>query len=57
MTQHAIVLHMAARTASPPVDRKVYDESIEILARAVAKARVERTDKREALTRLDRAFR
>lgn len=40
-----------------PVDRKVYDESIEILARAVAKARVERTDKREALTRLDRAFR
>ncbi len=40
-----------------PVDRKTYDESIEMLARAISRAKVEGTEKREALSRLDRGFR
>ena len=37
-----------------PVDRATYDKSIEILARAVEKARIDNSEKRQALHRLDR---
>lgn len=40
-----------------PVDRKTYDKSIELLARAVNKARIDNIEKREALRRLNTAFR
>jgi hypothetical protein len=40
-----------------PVDRETYDKSIELLAQAVAKARIENTEKREALRRLNAEFR
>jgi len=39
-----------------PVDRATYDKSIEILARAVEKARIDNSEKRQALHRLDRGF-
>jgi len=37
-----------------PVDRKTYDRSIELLSRAVSKARLDLSEKREALNRLSR---
>ena len=37
-----------------PVDRKTYDQSIELLARAINKARLGLSDKRDALNRLNR---
>ena len=40
-----------------PVDRQTYDRSIEFLARAVDKARIDGAEKREALSRLSRGFR
>ena len=40
-----------------PVDRQIYDKSIELLARAVNKARLDGTEKREALSRLNKGFR
>ena len=40
-----------------PVDRQTYDRSIQLLAQAVQKARVDNTEKREALRRLNTAFR
>jgi hypothetical protein len=40
-----------------PVDRQTYDQSIQLLAKAVQKARVDNTEKREALRRLNTAFR
>ncbi len=40
-----------------PVDRKTYDQSIDLLARATAKAKIDSTEKREALSRLDKGFR
>ncbi len=40
-----------------PVNRKTYDQSIEILARATAKAKIDSTEKKEALSRLDKGFR
>jgi len=40
-----------------PVDRQTYDQSIQLLAQAVQKARVDNTEKREALRRLNTAFR
>ena len=40
-----------------PVDRQTYDQSIQLLAQAVQKARVDDTEKREALRRLNTAFR
>lgn len=39
-----------------PVDRETYDKSIELLARAVNKARIDSTEKREALSRLNNGF-
>lgn len=39
-----------------PVNRKVYDESIEILRRSLQRARVERTEKDAALKRLPQLF-
>ncbi|MBM4461907.1 MAG: DUF763 domain-containing protein [Chloroflexi bacterium] len=36
-----------------PVDRQTYDKSIQLLAQAVQKARVDNTEKREALRRLN----
>jgi len=40
-----------------PVDRQIYDSSIELLARAVNKACLEGTEKRQALSRLNKGFR
>ena len=40
-----------------PIDRATYDKSIELLARAVEKARIDNSEKRQALYRLDREFR
>lgn len=40
-----------------PVDRQTYDKSIEFLAQAVNKGRLDNTEKREALRRLNTAFR
>ncbi|MFC2000008.1 DUF763 domain-containing protein [Chloroflexota bacterium] len=40
-----------------PVDRQIYDSSIELLARAVNKARLDGTEKRQALSRLNKGFR
>lgn len=40
-----------------PVDRKTYDESIELLARAVARSKIDLSEKREAFRRLDGSFR
>ena len=37
-----------------PVDRKTYDQSIELLARAINKARLGLSEKNEALNRLHR---
>jgi hypothetical protein len=37
-----------------PVDRVTYDQSIEILAKALAKARLDLTEKRAAISRLDK---
>jgi len=37
-----------------PVDRKTYDQSIEMLARAVSKAKLGLSEKNEALKRLHR---
>ncbi len=37
-----------------PVDRKTYDQSIELLARAIKKARLGLSEKNEALNRLYR---
>jgi len=37
-----------------PVDRKTYDQSIELLARAINKAKLGLSDKRDALNRLNR---
>ncbi|MCX7912125.1 MAG: DUF763 domain-containing protein, partial [Dehalococcoidales bacterium] len=37
-----------------PVDRKTYDQSIEILARALGRAKVGASEKRQAFLRLDR---
>jgi hypothetical protein len=43
------------RTGIPyPVDRKTYDQSIEMLSRAINKARLGLSEKDEALRRLDR---
>jgi hypothetical protein len=39
-----------------PVDRQTYDKSIELLAQAVHKARIDYTEKREALSRLSKGF-
>ena len=39
-----------------PVDRKTYDKSIDILARAVRKAKLDNREEMEALWRLHRAF-
>lgn len=36
-----------------PVDRPVYDQSIEILAKAIGKAKLQLTEKKEAMGRLD----
>jgi hypothetical protein len=40
-----------------PIDRKTYDQSIDLLARAISRAKVDGIEKREALSRLDRGFR
>lgn len=40
-----------------PVDRNTYDQSIDLLARAIARSKVESGDKKAALERLDRGFR
>jgi hypothetical protein len=40
-----------------PVDRQTYDKSIQLLAQAVQRARLDNTEKREALRRLNTAFR
>jgi hypothetical protein len=40
-----------------PVDRRTYDQSIELLARAIGRAKVDVTEKREAFKRLDGSFR
>jgi len=37
-----------------PVDRKSYDQSIELLARAINKAKLGLSEKTDALCRLDR---
>ena len=37
-----------------PVDRKTYDQSIEMLARAVSKAKLGLSEKNEALRQLNR---
>jgi hypothetical protein len=37
-----------------PVDRPTYDQSIEILAKAIDKAKLQLTEKKEAMSRLDR---
>lgn len=39
-----------------PVDRETYDKSIELLARAVQKARIDNTEKNKALSRLYKDF-
>jgi len=39
-----------------PVDRETYDKSIELMARAVHKARIDNTEKRAALDRLNKGF-
>jgi hypothetical protein len=39
-----------------PVDRQTYDESIQLLARAVHKARIASTEKSKALSRLSKGF-
>ncbi len=39
-----------------PVDRQTYDQSIELLNRAVSKARINNAEKREALSRLSGSF-
>ncbi len=39
-----------------PVDRKTYEQSIELLAQAVQRAKVDLSEKRRALHRLNRAF-
>jgi hypothetical protein len=40
-----------------PVDRKTYDQSIEVLARAIQKAKVDCSERKQAFNRLDRGFR
>ena len=40
-----------------PVDRKTYDQSIDLLARSVSRSRLEGSEKKAALGRLDRGFR
>ena len=40
-----------------PVNRRTYDQSIDLLARATAKAKIDSTEKKEALSRLDKGFR
>jgi hypothetical protein len=40
-----------------PVDRQTYDKSIQLLAQAVQRARLDNMEKREALRRLNTAFR
>ena len=40
-----------------PVDRKTYDKSIELLAQAVAKSRLDQSEKTAALNRLNTRFR
>ncbi len=43
------------RTGIPyPVDRKTYDQSIELLSRAIKKARLGLSEKNEALRQLNR---
>lgn len=43
------------RTGIPyPVDRKTYDQSIELLSRAIKKAKLGLSEKNEALNRLHR---
>jgi hypothetical protein len=43
------------RTGIPyPVDRKTYDQGIEMLARAISKAKLGLSEKTDALCRLDR---
>jgi len=37
-----------------PVDRKTYDQSIELLSRAINKARLDLSEKKDALNRLNR---
>lgn len=45
------------KDATPyPVDRKTYDKSIEILRKAIQKSRIETSEKRKALERLDSQF-
>ena len=39
-----------------PVDRETYDKSIELMAQAVHKARIDNTEKRKALDRLNKGF-
>ncbi|MBI2988281.1 MAG: hypothetical protein HYY45_16055 [Deltaproteobacteria bacterium] len=39
-----------------PVNRKAYDQSIEILKKSLERARIERTEKESALKRLLRLF-
>ena len=39
-----------------PVDRKTYDKSIELLAQAVHKARIDSTEKKKALSRLNKGL-
>ena len=40
-----------------PVDRKTYDQSIELLATSIARSKVDGSEKKEALNRLDCGFR
>ena len=40
-----------------PVDRKTYDQSIELLHKAISKAKVGMGEKREAMNRLNRVRR
>ena len=40
-----------------PVDQETYDKSIELLAQAVNRARIDNAEKREALRRLNTGFR
>ncbi len=40
-----------------PVDRRTYDQSIELLAKAVGRSKIDLGEKREAFRRLDGSFR
>jgi len=40
-----------------PVDRKTYDQSIELLAKAIQRSKIDVSEKREAFKRLDGSFR